>query len=187
MSAAAGARTEGVGGSALTVLKHEVRVLKAQLVEAKAERDAAASTATVASRQAALAEQDAIALRERLGLAAAAGGAVSVQSRERSDSPSLDAEVRSAPISWSESTLDRVSEEGGSAGKPGREDREGEATARMRGSSLHTPAEALAEMWSRDVESDVSMHRLRMELDTANATNHQLRAAVSQMNRALHL
>ena len=92
--------------------------------------------------------------------------------------------MRSAPISWSESTLDRVSEEGGSAGKPGRE---GEATARMRGSSLHTPAEALAEMWSRDVESDVSMHRLRMELDTANATNHQLRAAVSQMNRALHL
>jgi hypothetical protein len=276
VDAAAGARSvEGVGGSALTVLRYEVRVLKAQLVEVKAERDAANEAASVASRQASLAEQDVAMLRERLALAAASVGTVmrpeedmmgattaaaagrpvaasqrhvqqqhDQQQHSRSISPSLDAgggssggspdrrsppvehggveahevhEVHDVHVSWSESSLTsehhgahgqhQSGSSSGSGGSDGLPQALSHGRLRTEPSSrnataFHTPAAgggggggrqavapsvALTAMWSRDVGSDVEARRLRQELGEANATNQQLRSALSQMNRALHL
>jgi hypothetical protein len=57
----------------------------------------------------------------------------------------------------------------------------------VRPPSSVVPSVAMTAMWSRDVGSDVEARRLRQELSEANATNHQLRSALAQMNKALHL
>lgn len=107
-------------------------------------------------------------------------------------------------VSWSESSLISEQRSGSSSGSGDSE--AGGDTSRLGPKSLrlhnatafHTPAGAaadaavapaiaLSDMWSRDIGSDVEARRLRVELGEANATNQQLRAALSQMNRALHL
>lgn len=270
VDAAAARGVEGVGGSALTVLRHEIRVLKAQLVEVKAERDAANEAEAIAKRQVELAEQDVAMLKHRLALAVASsddaqgpdGGASvnatagtaeqSQQRRARSvDSPSLDhdhssttdgqprrrspSHIRSPThgstmemgtanggatdvhVSWSESSL--ISEQprsdrsgsssgSGSGGSDAGFSRNGGGRRRSgrpktERTAFHTPGPgrgvdtdevssvapsvAMTAMWSRDIGSDIEARRLRQELSEANATNHQLRSALAQMNRALHL
>ena len=107
---------------------------------------------------------------------------------------SLISEQRSGSSSGSSGTPPD-SEAGGSGGHGGH-GRE-KAMRLHNATAFHTPAgaaagavapaAALSDMWSRDIGSDVEARRLRMELGEANASNQQLRAALSQMNRALHL